>query len=415
MQNYIQLPPDCFYQEAKREYRLSLVERLCIEFIQNSRDAFATVIEFIYDENEKSLTVNDNGVGMDEETLIQGMLSYAGSVKGANSVGGFGAAKKLLLFSHKGYEIKTWDLRVKGENIRYSLEKGHEDYRGTEIKIYLGEWWTPTLGEFKNALRKIVHYSDFSLSGRPFSVEFNGEKLVKEAKEQFQFERGLFKIYEGGAVGYNTIRFNGLIMFSYYTGSGKAYIFECAAASKDALSQNREGFNQNHQAYSEYTSLSNELTRNSSSGFTAAASVERTKNDEVTTEKGIVLRGFKGQTKLSKRQKMIFCLCRAVGEIFEKEGWSPPKMIHFYRDSNLRGLWADGKIWINSDYFEGKDWELETIEVFLHEWMHKRGYDHDERFISNFGSFWVIFLRNYSGIGPIRARMRQIEKEFFGE
>lgn len=408
----INLPPDCFYQEAKREYRTCLIMRLLIEFIQNSKDAMARSIQFSYDEDEKSLTVKDNGVGMDKEILLNGLLTYAGSVKENGAVGGFGAAKKILLFSHKGYEISTWELRVKGANINYSLSTVGEDdtIMGTIIKIYFGDWFSPSGQEIKNKLQIIANLSDIALK-----IFFNGEQITKKETESYLFERGLFKIHQrADKTNQVIVRFGGLYMFSCYAQTGNTIVFDCAAPSKDALSQNREAFASESQSNKEFQALISELTKNSSSGFAAAASVERTKSDTVSVENGILLRGYNGQNRLSKRQKMIWSLCEAARELVYSYVHFRMPTIHFYRDSQFNGICCEGKIWLNSDKFEGREgWEFKAIETYFHEVMHANGYDHDEQFISKFGQMWVIFLEKFSGLNPLKARMREIEKNTF--
>lgn len=111
----------------------------------------------------------------------------------------------------------------------------------------------------------------------------------------------------------------------------------------------------------------------------------------------------------------------------------------FYLDNGFRGLYADGKIWINPTYFQGGDngdgnnrdgdngdswdgenkennsdkWVLEVVEVFIHEYCHYRGHAHNESFISLFGQLMVKFMEKYRGVNPLKARMREIEKREF--
>ena len=168
----IKFPPDSFYHEAVKEYS-DAPTRLIIEFLQNSIDAGARHIHFTFNETEQTLIVKDNGHGMDQETMVDGLLTFAASIKGDNSVGGFGAAKKLLLFSHEWYEIISYCTKAVGKNITYYLSElpEEESLLGTQITIKFGEWWegAKTTDEWLTIIKFILDNSCISAK-----VTFNG-------------------------------------------------------------------------------------------------------------------------------------------------------------------------------------------------------------------------------------------------
>jgi len=77
------------------------------EVVQNALDANATHIDFTFRKsgNNIILTARDNGSGMDQYTLLNKFLVLGATSKGAESIGGFGEAKKLLLWPWRFWMI----------------------------------------------------------------------------------------------------------------------------------------------------------------------------------------------------------------------------------------------------------------------------------------------------------------------
>lgn len=401
----IKFPPDSFYQEAKKEYS-DAPTRLIIEFLQNSIDAGARHIHFTFNEEEKTLTIKDNGHGMDQETMVEGLLTFAASIKGDNSVGGFGAAKKLLLFSHDWYEIISYCTKAVGKNITYYLSElpEEESILGTQITIKFGDWWkgAKTTDEWLAIIKFILDNSCIAAK-----VTFNGVVIPCLPPTEPSLSNDQFEVRECKE-NYIRVRFNGLYMFRYgYTHKG-GYYFDVKPhhKSRDVLTQNREGFRSGTELEAKANNYRNQVTNNSVSGLSAGINYHKSLNT-IREINGIRFQGT--DAVLTKRRKMIVSLCCAVSrQLFGRD-----IIINFYGDSRVKGLWADGRIWINSDYFEKEEWELELIETFLHEYIHSRGCDHDEDFIIKFGEVWVRFLKSYKGLNPLKAEMRAIEKFLF--
>src|SRR5471030_1812042 len=116
--------PHSYFQKAKTEYadwRWAMIR----EFIQNAYDAQAATIDFRLTTNDAGrieLHVDDDGVGMDQDTLENVLLCMGGSRKPAGAIGGFGYAKAILFFAHHGYTIGTRGLRVEGSGGEYRLQ-----------------------------------------------------------------------------------------------------------------------------------------------------------------------------------------------------------------------------------------------------------------------------------------------------
>lgn len=415
MKQQIHIPSSSFLKEAQREYS-QVSSRLICECLQNSVDAGAKEIKFTF--RNGRLTIEDNGSGMNESVLKKGMLTYAGSVKGANAVGFAGAAKKIILFSHESYRIQTRNLIAIGRGINYRLLKieNEEDFEkcifGTKITIKFARDW-PEYEALEAVLRHHL-ISILSYSNLPTQVTWNGEAIDQAAPSPVELDTETAAIRKMSDKNANRIivRFNGLYMFHQY--SNHAYYYDCKGHSRDALTQNRESFRSDTIYRKGFQEFVNTLANNSRSGIAAQASYQKHKDINVFHH-GIEYKGTHLPKKMSKREKSIYSLCKAAGEMVGFE--LSPRKFGFYSDHSFRGFYADQKLWINStkEIFQGEDWELQCIETFFHELSHEEGHEHDESFISDFGQRWVRFLKEHSGINPLRARMRQIEKETFND
>lgn len=99
--------PHAYFQKVKSEYsdwRWAMIR----EFIQNAYDAQATTINFWLTTNDAcriEFHVNDDGVGIDQDTLENVLLCMGGSRKPAGAIGGFGYAKAILYFAHHGQAL----------------------------------------------------------------------------------------------------------------------------------------------------------------------------------------------------------------------------------------------------------------------------------------------------------------------
>ena len=107
------------------------------ELLQNARDARATRVD-IEIENAGTMTIvkfKDNGCGMTREVLVNGLLTYAGSVKPTGAAGGFGMAKCLLVFAPNNVVIETNELAVTVTGISYDWLDVSEPINGTRYTV----------------------------------------------------------------------------------------------------------------------------------------------------------------------------------------------------------------------------------------------------------------------------------------
>ena len=133
--------PHSYFQKAKSEYsdwRWAMLR----EFIQNAYDAQATTIDFrltINTAGRIELHVDDDGIGMDRDTLENVLLCMGGSRKPGGSIGGFGIAKAILFFAHHAYTIQTRDLTVHGSGGEYRLQMDSNSIVGTRMTVELAD------------------------------------------------------------------------------------------------------------------------------------------------------------------------------------------------------------------------------------------------------------------------------------
>lgn len=227
------IPERFFFDEAVKEYS-DYQSRLVAELLQNSLDAGATEIRFTFDENGYSC--EDNGCGMSVDTLVAGMLTLGASIKTSNSAGAFGAAKKLVLFSHANYSIHTQDNLATGSVLDYELTK--TDFRkGTKIqcKYFAGDDWDSMDYKVKSFLAS---------SSIPAAVYVNGAEITS----RLNFSQAKVKDYDWAKCsivpGYGSVfvRKNGLLSFQRYVGNCKSNIYlDVIPPSKEIFTQNRDG------------------------------------------------------------------------------------------------------------------------------------------------------------------------------
>lgn len=232
----VTIPKRFFLEESTKEYS-DYKFRLSAEIIQNSRDAGATRIDITFTDDGYSIT--DNGSGMDKQTLLSGMLTLGGSIKSDDATGAFGAAKKLVLFSHESYEIQTQDLLAIGSVLDYDLKEGQPWFNGTRIACkYFDKFGS--VSDMVYSAEYFLKKCDFSNSCQVF---INGEEFTDwMAWPQANIEeRDWCTVKSRPGNGYIYVKKNGIFSFYRYTSSKKEAIVELKPPSRECLTQNREG------------------------------------------------------------------------------------------------------------------------------------------------------------------------------
>lgn len=240
----VAIPPSHFTKNVKKNYQ-SPNFALIREFVQNSVDAGSTKIVIHFD--GKRLTVQDDGCGMNRDLLVKAMLTMSGSHKGANSIGGFGAAKEILLFQHESYDIQTCDgdeyVHVHGHQLEYEFVQSSPFVsRGTVISIVFHDDYELNEEFMKKTIVKFLKSCDT----KPVFI-FNGEEITECLKVNNPVkELDWCAIYTSDTkddTEYIAVRINGVTMFNRHVGDVKnKIIIEITKPSTEILTVNRDGF-----------------------------------------------------------------------------------------------------------------------------------------------------------------------------
>lgn len=267
----IGVPGHYFRSMASQDYA-NYRSALAREFLQNSADAKAKNVHFVLDKTERTLTVIDDGTGMDRETVINKLLVLGGSQKLSGSVGGFGKAKELLFFSWDKYEIHTRDLVIKGSGAHFTIQTTSNYVGGTQAKIWFPEsedlWWL----EHNMSRQLASNQVDciVTLNGNPVETLRRG-KLVKEL--DYTPVNGTTQPFAKIHLNKSTtdervhIRLRGMLMFCkelWSTRKGQI-IIELQGESVDLLTSNRDGLK--YDAQRALDEIINELLTNCNSAL----------------------------------------------------------------------------------------------------------------------------------------------------
>ena len=237
MNQHVAIPTSFFLNEAKHEY-YDYKTRLVAELLQNSLDAGATVIRLTL--SDTGYSCEDNGRGMSKERMVSALLTMGGSVKESGATGGFGAAKKLLLFAHQSFRIASNDTGVEGAGLGYKFVD--VPFRqGTTVAAQ----FAPEFGSgIERKANEFLSKCDFK--GR-CKVYLNNNLFTAYATPSFSKSvENLGDLYGSKRRTANEsiiVRHNGLFMFDrYITNLNRDVVIEVAGKSIDMFTQNRDGF-----------------------------------------------------------------------------------------------------------------------------------------------------------------------------
>lgn len=237
--------PDDYFEKAKREYT-NWIFCWWREVFQNSADGGAKNIHLsieVLECGDVIVTCKDDGVGMDETILRDVFLSLGGTNKGADSTGGFGYAKVIILFAHKSYTIHSNDNIVRGVGGNYSLTKSDSPIRGTVITVNLGKQNSSLV------LMEAQRLLDNSNIGG-LSVILNDKKHTPAStKHEYITDTEIGKMHFSDNPNCDTsrlvVRVNGLAMFFHdvFSSSRVAFsgVLDLNMASTEILTSNRDG------------------------------------------------------------------------------------------------------------------------------------------------------------------------------
>ncbi len=206
------------------------------EALQNCFDAPSSKnvkIELSQQNGNTTITFSNDGGTMDENTIVNKLLSLGESGKNfVGSVGGFGKAKVLLYFAQTSYTIRSGNYIIKGEGGHYNIEKG-EYYPGTSSTVVIE-------GEHKfsleNALIRFCRHAQWE-----GTVTYSGKHLeTNQHKGTFRRELSFGRVYTNQNVKGAVCRIHGIPMFIDTYCTDRGVIIELNGNSGTTLTSNRD-------------------------------------------------------------------------------------------------------------------------------------------------------------------------------
>ena len=166
---------------------------------------FTPAIQISFDKDAKTLTIADNGIGMNEQDLINniGTIAKSGtksfienlsgdSKKDSNLIGQFGVgfysaymvAHKVEVTSKKAGESKAYKWISEGTG-EYDLEESTKETQGTEIKLFLNDDETEFLSRWKieEIIKKYSNHIPFAIKLAYTDTEYEGEGDDRKEKK----------------------------------------------------------------------------------------------------------------------------------------------------------------------------------------------------------------------------------------
>lgn len=227
-----------FFSKAKNDYD-NWHWALMREFLQNSIDAKASLIEIVISEvgGDTRVVVHNDGNPMDESILVGKLLSLGGSGKsfGSGSVGGFGKAKEILYFCHQSYLIESGSFRVDGCGAQYDITGDNPFLDGTRSTIVIGG---NHVEELKKAVRTFARFAQWS-----GALLMNEESFdCDQSKGARRRDLGFGVVFTNKSDSHKcVVRIGGIPMFYQYCGHDRLVIVELAGRSDEVLTSNRDG------------------------------------------------------------------------------------------------------------------------------------------------------------------------------
>lgn len=246
------------------------------EAIQNSVDAGARNIDLgVQPQNGAHLVwADDDGSGMDEDTLINKFLVLGGTTKIlGGTAGGFGKAKELLLLPWISWKIHSRDTIIEGAGIEYTVEKAPHR-QGTRLEVVMPEDKKTTASHAMAFIEKsFLPRIRFTVNNNVIEANLKGNDLVSSVpdKADIYFSKSENK------QPYLYVRTNGLFMFQKYVGEIPGYVMvELIAPSVQILAANRDGF-RDYTVAREVDRLAERIAKDTLSAFRAKQGIVRKK------------------------------------------------------------------------------------------------------------------------------------------
>lgn len=224
----VTIPSSYFTQQVRKDYNRPDVA-LARELLQNAVDAGAKNIRFslLQQDAKWHLICEDDGCGMVKDVMVKALLTYGGSFKGPNSVGGFGAAKAIILFQHEQYKITTCQNGVStcviGKQLDYDFQDCTLAADGTTIDLVFHSDYDLVPSKFLEEIEaffvKCNPKATIWLNGKEVKPMFTGwETGEPEDWCSVSIHESVYGAY------YTWVRIHGILMFELYTGENKTQV-----------------------------------------------------------------------------------------------------------------------------------------------------------------------------------------------
>jgi hypothetical protein len=221
-------------------------EAIVRELIQNSQDAKASHMQLSFRDEPSGAVLEfaDNGTGMSREVLEQVFFALGETTKdGADTIGGFGRARDIIVFAQKAYTIRTGNLLVSGQGGHYDIVELDDHVQGCVFTIELVD---ETCHEVEQATTRLLRTCDLAV---PLSIDARPaprRPLPERASRILRDEHGRAwaSVYvDKGGYGRLYVRVRGLTMFDTFEvpGYDDIVVELVPARAREVLTQNRSG------------------------------------------------------------------------------------------------------------------------------------------------------------------------------
>lgn len=158
------------------------------ELCQNSADAGATKINWVFNQEERTISEFENGKGMDYEFCLNDWKKVGKSFKSSDSIGFYGIGRLSVWKIAEKCLIRTNNALVNWDSIsRYKVGKTSEITKGLTFKIYLKP--DKVLAEWQ-----IKNYLETNVCFENIRILFNNEEIPKITRKfDFKIEMPLEK------------------------------------------------------------------------------------------------------------------------------------------------------------------------------------------------------------------------------
>ena len=233
--------PDKLYQKESLQQYGNVYSAIVREILQNSNDANSTKVNFGFTDGE--FWASDNGDGMSLEQCRERLLTLGATVKKLLATGGYGAAKKLLLYAWAVWLIKGQGFNVSG-NYHGNIESFPDKSQKKGLFISASDEYF-VASEFEFELKRLLE-----LSSLPMTITVNGSKVEQGRKLR---KNQIVKSYEWGKLyvhktslndaeesGMLYIRTNGLYTAIQSVGSGYVFYLDIEGNTTEIMSESRD-------------------------------------------------------------------------------------------------------------------------------------------------------------------------------